>query len=66
VVDLPGQWTYDGPEKVKLPAKNAEALRVGLHDDKLRVVVDFAAGQKPVEPEARPVPHGLLLVLPIP
>lgn len=64
VVDLPGRWTYAGAGTFAINAGGVQILRLGLHEDKLRLVFDLDAdAKKPVEPAILTVPHGLLITL---
>ena len=41
VVDVPGTWKYAGEHSLAIDNAPATALRLGLHEDKLRVVLDL-------------------------
>jgi hypothetical protein len=47
VVDLPGEWQYNGPLKIEPPAGPVQSIRLGRHPDKLRIVLDLALRSKP-------------------
>jgi len=62
VVDLPGRWTYKGQSSFTVGQGGVKDMRIGMHDDKLRLVFDLA-NKKPVKPVILTVPHGLLISL---
>lgn len=41
VVDVPGTWSYEGQKSVAVNKAGAKSLRLGVHGDKLRVVLDL-------------------------
>lgn len=62
VIDLPGDWSYEGPQTFAIGAKKMDRLRMGLHPDKLRLVIDLSA-EKSAEATIEAVPHGLRIFL---
>ena len=60
VVDLPGRWRYKGPTGMDVNVAGAKRVRLGVHPDKFRIVIDYEK-QKPEEPVVRTVPPWLLI-----
>lgn len=60
VIDLAGNWKNSGPSEISLKGGKARAVRVGEHEDKLRIVLDLE-GDRPISPVIRAVPRGLIV-----
>lgn len=62
VLDLPGSWQVKAPTVVELGHHLASRVRIGRHEDKLRLVIDAAidTGQ---QPRIEPFPQGLMVHL---
>ncbi len=60
-VDLPGAWKYTGPNQLPGTGGMVQRIRVGHYPDKLRVVLDLAAGTG--KPALENLPSGLLVRL---
>ncbi len=60
VLDLPGMRNAVGSQRVAIGSGYAERVRIGQHDDKLRVVVDGGSAVRPFEGHVvLPRPDGL-------
>jgi hypothetical protein len=62
VIDLPGRWTYAGPKGFGIESPDVERVRLGVHPDKLRIVIDYNE-KKPPEPIVKTMPHGLIVIV---
>lgn len=62
VIDLPGQWKIDDDVTRDFPVntRDIDSIRVGLHDDKLRIVLDMEKDSF-AEADIRTVEQGLTL-----
>ena len=61
VVDVPGSWNYAGEHSVAIDKATATTLRLGLHEDKLRVVLDLT--RAPQNASVRRTAQGLTITL---
>jgi hypothetical protein len=61
VVDVPGSWSYAGEHSVAIDKATATTLRLGLHEDKLRVVLDLT--RAPKNASVRRTAQGLTITL---
>ncbi|BBD08766.1 AMIN domain-containing protein [Desulfovibrio ferrophilus] len=61
VVDVPGSWTYEGDKKVAVGKGGASAIRLGVHSDKLRIVLDL--DREPKQASVRRTPDGLTITI---
>jgi len=62
VIDVPGAWEYPGDTEIQVGKFGVQKMRVGVHQDKMRLVLDLDA-QKPKDPVIKPSPQGLFLVV---
>ncbi|MDY7001664.1 MAG: AMIN domain-containing protein [Thermodesulfobacteriota bacterium] len=62
VIDVPGSWEYPGDTEILVAKFGVQKMRVGVHQDKMRIVLDLDA-QKPKDPVIKPSPQGLFLVV---
>lgn len=61
VFDAPGNWRYEGSKVVTVGKKGVKRLRIGVHADKLRIVMDLT--KTPPEPVVSADPEGLSIIL---
>jgi hypothetical protein len=59
VLDLPGKWNYSGSSAISVKSDLVERIRVGEHDNKLRLVIDLK-GSRTYSPRVEPSPDGLI------
>ncbi len=62
VLDFPGIWDNPGPTVLKVDDELIEKIRVGVHDEFLRIVLDLGFLTPPVY-EIESAPQGIVLVL---
>lgn len=62
VIDMPGQWQKPGQTEYTVDAPGVKGVRIGQHDDKIRVVVDLA-GSPGAEPRIERHDRGLLVMM---
>lgn|GEM_PF-6202808 len=62
VIDVPGAWEYPGDTEIQVGKFGVQKMRVGVHKDKMRIVLDLDA-QKSKDPVIKPSPQGLFLVV---
>lgn len=62
VADLPGKWKKPSKNRFIFQSDLAKRARTGLHPDHLRIVFDLAENMV-IQPEIRPVPEGLSLII---
>jgi hypothetical protein len=61
VFDAPGTWRYEGSKEISVGKKGVTRLRIGVHGDKLRIVIDMT--KTPPEPVLSADPEGLSIIL---
>lgn len=61
VVDIPGKWTYAGAKQVSVAKGGVKTIRLGVHEDKLRIVLDLE--RDPKQASARRTPDGLTITI---
>lgn len=62
VLDIPGKWKYPGDTVLSVDSDTVSSIRVGVHSDMLRVVIDLA-GKKTMVPEIEETRSGLRLII---
>jgi type IV pilus assembly protein PilQ len=64
VIDLPGLQNGMGRDKVEIGDRVVQRVRIGKHDDRVRVVVDAGDAEAPFESrQVQPAPNGLVVAL---
>jgi len=61
VVDVPGNWTYAGEKQISVAKGSVSTVRLGIHQDKLRIVLDL--DHEPKQASARRTPDGLTITI---
>ncbi|WP_461210101.1 AMIN domain-containing protein [Desulfocurvus sp. DL9XJH121] len=61
VVDIPGRWSYPGERVLPVGQGKGKALRLGVHDDHLRVVLDLSAA--PEKASVRVTDQGIVITV---
>ncbi|QTA84331.1 AMIN domain-containing protein [Desulfonema magnum] len=62
VIDLLGKWNYSGRKTLRVQSDMVSRVRIGEHDDKLRVVLDLK-GNKTFTPKFEESPQGLVMTI---
>ena len=62
VLDMSGRWKNIGPAKLTVSDRNIKRIRIGEHEDKLRIVMDLNAPEKD-PPSIAKTDTGLTIIL---